>query len=124
MLADPAIDVVSVASYDDAHFAQISAALAHGKHVFAEKPLVTDRAEADKVVALLDADPHLRLSTNVPLRLSPRFVAPARADRGRRARASCSTWRATTTTAAGTSSPTAGAGASRTTPCCSAAAST
>jgi predicted dehydrogenase len=71
---DPRIDVVSVASYDDAHFPQIRTALADGKHVFAEKPLVTDRAEAEAVVALLDDDPRLRVSTNVPLRLSPRFV--------------------------------------------------
>jgi predicted dehydrogenase len=74
VLEDPEIDVVSVATYDDAHFPQISAALAHGKHVFAEKPVVMDRAEAEAVIALLDADPRLRLSTNVPLRLSPRFV--------------------------------------------------
>jgi predicted dehydrogenase len=74
VLHDPEIDVVSIATYDDAHFPQIYTALAGGKHVFAEKPLVTDRAEAEAIVALLDDDPRLRISTNVPLRLSPRFV--------------------------------------------------
>ncbi|MGH3051197.1 MAG: Gfo/Idh/MocA family protein, partial [Gaiellaceae bacterium] len=39
LLTDPEIDAVSIASYDDAHFAQVRTALAHGKHVFVEKPL-------------------------------------------------------------------------------------
>ena len=34
ILADPAIDVVSIASFDDDHYAQVMAALSHGKHVF------------------------------------------------------------------------------------------
>jgi predicted dehydrogenase len=74
VLEDPDVDVVSVASWDDAHFPQIRVALAHGKHVFAEKPLVLHEAEAAEIAAMLRADPRLRLSTNVPLRLSPRFV--------------------------------------------------
>jgi predicted dehydrogenase len=74
LLEDPAIDAVSIASTDDAHFAQIRAALSAGKHVFAEKPLVLHAEEAGELLALLNANPRLRLSTNVPLRLSPRFV--------------------------------------------------
>jgi predicted dehydrogenase len=74
LLTDPSIDAVSIASYDDAHFEQIRTALEHGKHVFAEKPLVLTAAEADAVAALLRERPRLRLSTNVPLRRSPRFV--------------------------------------------------
>ena len=73
VLADPEIDVVSVASWDDAHFTQIRSAFEHGKHVFAEKPLVLHAEEAAELAAMLRADPRLRLSTNVPLRLSPRF---------------------------------------------------
>jgi predicted dehydrogenase len=73
LLTDPAIDAVSIASYDDAHFAQIQAALTHGKHVFAEKPLVLHAEEAEEIARLLRAHPELRLSTNVPLRRSPRF---------------------------------------------------
>lgn len=73
LLGDPDIDVVSVASYDDAHFEQIRAALEHGKHVFAEKPLVLHEAEAIELAGLLRERPQLRLSTNLPLRLSPRF---------------------------------------------------
>jgi predicted dehydrogenase len=74
LLIDPEIDVVSVASYDDAHFEQIRLALEHGKHVFAEKPLVLHDAEALEVARLLREYPDLRLSSNLPLRLSPRFV--------------------------------------------------
>jgi predicted dehydrogenase len=74
LLEDPEIDAVSVASYDDAHFAQIRAALSNGKHVFAEKPLVLHADEAVEIAALLRANPAVRLSTNVPLRRSPRFM--------------------------------------------------
>ena len=74
LLLDPEIDVVSVASYDDAHYDQIRLALEQGKHVFAEKPLVLHEHEAIEVARLLRAHPELRLSSNLPLRLSPRFV--------------------------------------------------
>src|SRR5260370_31647505 len=74
LLTDPEIDVISVASYDDAHFEQVRGALSHGKHVFVEKPLVLHAAEAGELAELLRAHPELRLSTNLPLRLSPRFV--------------------------------------------------
>ncbi len=74
LLGDPDIDVVSVASYDDAHFEQIRMALAHGKHVFAEKPLVLYEDQARELAAMLRERPQLVLSTNVPLRRSPRFV--------------------------------------------------
>ena len=39
VLADASVDLVSIASYDDAHFAQVVAALQAGKHLFVEKPL-------------------------------------------------------------------------------------
>lgn len=74
LLTDPDIDVISVASWDDAHFRQISTALEQGKHVFAEKPLVQEEREAVELARLLRERPQLRLSTNLPLRLSPRFV--------------------------------------------------
>src|SRR5205807_1482958 len=33
VLADPEVDVVSICSYDDAHYGQVMAAIAAGKHV-------------------------------------------------------------------------------------------
>lgn len=74
LLLDPDIDVVSVASHDDAHYEQIRLALEQGKHVFAEKPLVLHEREAIEVARLLRGHPELRLSSNLPLRLSPRFA--------------------------------------------------
>jgi predicted dehydrogenase len=68
------IDVVSIATYDSAHAAQLTAALRAGKHVFAEKPVVTAESDAREIRRLLDERPDLRLSTNVPLRRSPRFL--------------------------------------------------
>ena len=74
LLSDPEVDVVSVASYDDAHYEQVTAALEHGKHVFVEKPLCLHEREAERIHALLRERPELRLSSNLPLRASPRFV--------------------------------------------------
>ena len=73
LLTDPEIDVVSVASWDDAHYEQIKLAFENGKHVFAEKPLVVEEAHAVELARMLTERPELKLSTNVPLRFSPRF---------------------------------------------------
>jgi len=51
LLANPAIQAVTVATPDFAHSAIILAALAAGKHVMSEKPLATDLAETERVVA-------------------------------------------------------------------------
>jgi len=74
ILADPSIDVVSVASYDDVHFEQIMLALQNGKHVFAEKPMVLFEDQAKQIRAALRSRPELRLSSNLVLRQSPRFL--------------------------------------------------
>lgn len=74
LLRDPEIDVVSIASYDDCHHAQIVAALRQNKHVFVEKPLCLHEEEAREIRNLLNAKPHLKLSSNVILRKSPRFM--------------------------------------------------
>jgi predicted dehydrogenase len=75
LCADPAIDVISVASYDNFHCEQIVAALRHGKHVFVEKPLCLNESELDLIRAELNARPDQRLSSNFVLRTTPRFVA-------------------------------------------------
>ena len=73
ILGDPGIDVVSVASYDSHHFAQVVRALENGKHVFVEKPVCRTEDEATEIRRTLSAHPELVLSANLPLRLSPRF---------------------------------------------------
>lgn len=74
VLSDPDIQVVSVASYDDAHFGQVLGALDAGKHVFVEKPLVLRPDDARAVREKLKSRPDLRLSSNLILRKVPRFA--------------------------------------------------
>ena len=74
IIADPEIDIVSICSYDDAHAAQIVAAVNAGKHVFVEKPLCVTRAQFDAIREAYAARPELKLSSNLVLRRSPRFI--------------------------------------------------
>lgn len=74
LLTDPALDIISIASYDNYHYEQIGKALQHNKHVFVEKPLVLHLHEAQHIRALLRERPHLRLSSNLIMRRYPRFV--------------------------------------------------
>lgn len=73
LFEDPAIDVVSIASFDNFHYGQIAKALKNGKHVFVEKPLCLKEDELRRIRDLLRAHPGLRLSSNLILRKSPRF---------------------------------------------------
>lgn len=54
-IADPAIDGVSLASPAELHYRQAKAALEAGKHVYVEKPLALDAAEAEELAALAKA---------------------------------------------------------------------
>lgn len=83
VLEDPSIDAVSIASYDNHHYEQIVGALEHDKHVFVEKPMCLSREEARHIRKLLTGKPHLRFSSNLILRLCPRFAAiKEKIDRG------------------------------------------
>jgi predicted dehydrogenase len=75
LLDDPGIDVVSIASHDEDHAAQVLRALAAGKHVFVEKPLCQTEGELAAIRASLARHPALRLSSNLILRRTPRFLA-------------------------------------------------
>jgi predicted dehydrogenase len=74
VLGDPAIDVVTIASYDGDHYAQVMTALAAGKHVFVEKPLCLFENELANIETALAERPQLRLSSNLIMRKSPRFA--------------------------------------------------
>jgi predicted dehydrogenase len=70
---DPEIDVVSIASYDDDHPAQLMAAIAGGKHAFVEKPLCRSGAELAAIKASWAADGRRHVASNLVLRAAPLF---------------------------------------------------
>ncbi len=74
ILVDPEVNVVSIASYDNYHYEQIMKALRNGKNVFVEKPLCLFENEAIEIRAELKNNPNLKLSSNLILRLTPRFL--------------------------------------------------
>lgn len=69
------LDIISVASYDDAHHRQVMAALEKDRHVFVEKPLCLFEEEARDIHQAMQARPHLCMSSNLILRKSPLFIA-------------------------------------------------
>jgi predicted dehydrogenase len=77
LLADPAVDVVHLASPNRDHFGQCKAALAAGKHVVCEKPLAMTTAETAELVKLAAAS-DLVTAVNYNVRFYP-MVLDARA---------------------------------------------
>ncbi len=68
------VDVIAIASYDDAHFRQVLAALGAGKHVFVEKPICRTVAELARIKEQwLAADGRLKLRSNLVLRSAPLY---------------------------------------------------
>jgi len=49
MVNDPDIDALIIGSINPCHYEQITAAIAHGKHLLAEKPVVTDVDHLDEI---------------------------------------------------------------------------
>lgn len=74
ILTNPSIDVVSIASYDNAHCDQILKAIQYNKHVFVEKPLCLTQNEYLKISNALLLKPNLHISSNLILRKSARFI--------------------------------------------------
>lgn len=72
VLADPGVHAVAVATQPSRHASVALAALGAGKHVFVEKPLALERAEAEEVVRLADRL-NLRLMVGHILRFHPAF---------------------------------------------------
>jgi predicted dehydrogenase len=74
ILRDPEVEVVSIASYDDAHGDQVVAALEAGKHVFVEKPLCRNLTELAAIKkAWRQRRGGAKLSSNLVLRTAPAY---------------------------------------------------
>ncbi len=73
VLNDPEIDLICVASYDEAHHRQVIKSLKQGKHVYVEKPMCISKSEAKDIRLTLKSNPKLRLSSNMVLRTCPLF---------------------------------------------------
>lgn len=84
VLKDPAIDVVSIASFDDAHYEHALAALQAGKHAFVEKPLCRSLEELRLIKESWLRGAQLRLASNLVLRAAPlyQWVKARREDEG------------------------------------------
>lgn len=67
------IDILSVASPEDAHCRQVVAALHNGWHVFAEKPLCQTREELDSIRSAAQHSGKC-VFTNLVLRATPAFI--------------------------------------------------
>jgi len=74
ILRDPDVRAVSIASFDDAHFEQVVAALEAGKHVFVEKPMCRTVEEAAAIKrAWSSHNGRLKLLSNLNLRAAPLY---------------------------------------------------
>jgi predicted dehydrogenase len=73
ILDDPDTDVVSIASYDDAHADQVVAALRARKHVFVEKPLCRNATELRQIEEAWKGGGQPHLASNLVLRGAPLY---------------------------------------------------
>lgn len=73
LIQEPKIDIVSIASYDDTHAEYTIRAIEAGKHVYVEKPLCLTSKELNDIEYALNIRPEVRLSSNLVLRMNPRF---------------------------------------------------
>ena len=71
LLEDAGVKLVSIASFDEAHFGQVLQALQAGKHVFVEKPLCRSLAELREIKRIWSIQPRLKLMSNLVLRAAP-----------------------------------------------------
>ncbi|GCE30597.1 hypothetical protein KDA_60810 [Dictyobacter alpinus] len=73
LLADPAVDIVVINTPPWLHAAQAQQAALAGKHIFLEKPLATDLADADALMQILQ-EKQVRLSIDYVLRHVPIYT--------------------------------------------------
>jgi predicted dehydrogenase len=74
VVSDPEVQIISIASFDDAHFDQTVQSLRAGKHVFVEKPLCRSFEELRAIKQTWVATGGTRLVSNLVLRTAPLYV--------------------------------------------------
>ncbi|MBI4662340.1 MAG: Gfo/Idh/MocA family oxidoreductase [Verrucomicrobia bacterium] len=74
ILSDPTVEIVSIASFDDAHSDQVIKSLRAGKRVFVEKPLCRTFEELRLIKQTWVAAGRMRLASNLVLRAAPLYV--------------------------------------------------
>ena len=83
MLADPAVDIVTICTPSGAHMEPAVAAAKAGKHVVVEKPLEITLKRCDRIIEACQAN-RVKLCTIFPSRFSPANMAMKQAiDDGR-----------------------------------------
>jgi len=74
LISDLDIDIISIASYDDAHANQVISSLNAGKHVFVEKPLCQTFKQALQIKQVWESQKiPLKLGCNLILREAPLY---------------------------------------------------
>ncbi len=71
---DNDVKLICIASYDEFHFEQIKLALKYNKHVFAEKPALTNIKDAKLIRKILKKKKNLYFGSNYILRKSELFI--------------------------------------------------
>ncbi|MEG2175501.1 MAG: Gfo/Idh/MocA family oxidoreductase, partial [Oscillibacter sp.] len=83
LCADPEVDAVAIVSPSFLHVGQIEIAMAHGKHVFCEKPLGVNVAECKAAEKIVEAHPELVFQLGFMRRFDKSYAeAKRRVDRG------------------------------------------
>lgn len=72
ILKDQDIDLICIASYDDAHSKQIMQSLEYGKHIFVEKPLCQTKEQLTDILGKSKTK-RLGIKSNLVLRKAPLF---------------------------------------------------
>lgn len=74
VIASPEVQIVSIASFDDAHYDQVVRSLRAGKHVFVEKPLCRSIEELRSIKQTWQAHDCRHLVSNLVLRAAPLYA--------------------------------------------------
>ena len=74
VINDNQIDIISIASFDNYHADQVIQSLKKNKHIFVEKPLCLNREEYKEILEVLKRNLNLKISSNLILRKTPRFI--------------------------------------------------